>query len=301
MSNLWIFGFEALWSPIFLLFMIAILVCYFLIIGPYKKWFENAEKVKKSQMFYFTTGIILLYFVKGGPVDLLGHIVFSAHMFEMAVMYIAVPPLLLLGIPVWLYQYLTSFRVVQVILMMFTKPLIALCVFNGLFSLYHLPVVFDAVKQSQIAHSIFLAVLFFTAIMMWWPMLNPLPEYQSLSEIKKIGYMFANGVLLTPACALIIFASAPLFATYTDPSAWMNAMELCVPGEMLTDLNITGPDFLHWIPVLQDQQTGGIIMKIVQEIVYGTIIGYVFFNWARKERKKDEEQRQEIPPYIQVK
>ena len=79
--------------------------------------------------------------------------------------------------------------------------------------------------------------------MMWWPMLNPLPEYQTLSDIKKLGYMFANGILLTPACALIIFTTAPLFATYTDPAAWMKAMELCVPAGTLSNLNITGPEF----------------------------------------------------------
>ncbi|MGM2834563.1 cytochrome c oxidase assembly protein, partial [Bacillus cereus group sp. Bce025] len=112
---------------------------------------------------------------------------------------------------------------------------------------------------------------------------------------------FANGILLTSACALIIFATAPLFATYTDPAAWMKAMELCVPAGTLSDLNITGPEFLHWMPIVQDQQTGGIIMKIVQEKVYGTIIGYVFFRWARREREKDKEQLQQLPPYLQTK
>lgn len=301
MSNLWIFGFEALWSPVFLLFMLAVLVLYFLIIGPYRSKFPNGEKVSKKQIFYFTTGIILLYFVKGGPIDLLGHIVFSAHMFEMAIMYIAVPPLLLLGLPVWLFQYITSFRFVRIILHIFAKPLIALFLFNGLFSLYHLPLVFDAVKQSQIWHPIVLISLFFTSIMLWWPMLNPLPQYQTLSDIKKIGYIFANGMLLTPACALIIFANEPLFMTYKDPSAWMQAMELCVSTGTLEGLNITGPDFLHWMPLLHDQQTGGVIMKVIQEIVYGIIIGYVFFNWARKERKKDEEQLHESQAHVQVK
>ena len=117
-----------------LLFMLSILIGYFLIIGPYRMRFEHATKVSKKQVFYFTTGIVLLYFVKGGPIDLIGHIIFSAHMFEMAVMYIAVPPLLLLGIPVWLYRYITSFKFVQIILKIFAKPLIALFVFNGLFS-----------------------------------------------------------------------------------------------------------------------------------------------------------------------
>ncbi len=134
MSNLWIFGFQALWSPIFFMFMLSILISYFFIIGPYRTRFEHAEKVSKKQIFYFTSGIILLYIVKGGPIDLIGHIIFSAHMLEMAVMYIAVPPLLLLGIPVWLYSYITSFKAIQVILKLFAKPLIALFVFNGLFS-----------------------------------------------------------------------------------------------------------------------------------------------------------------------
>ncbi|GAA3323003.1 hypothetical protein GCM10020331_045130 [Ectobacillus funiculus] len=35
------------------------------------------------------------------------------------------------------------------------------------------------------------------------------------------------------------------------------------------------------MPVVEDQQTGGVIMKIIQEIVYGTVIGYVFFSDGR--------------------
>lgn len=301
MSNLWIFGFEALWSPIFFLFMLAVVIGYLLIIGKYRHRFPNGEEVRKRKIFCFISGMLLLYFVKGGPIDLLGHIVFSAHMFEMAIMYMVVPPLLLLGLPNWLFQYITSFRFIRMMLRIWANPIVALFVFNGLFSMYHLPIVFDAVKQSQIGHSVVLIVLFFAAMMLWWQIFNPLPGYQTLSDIQKIGYMFANGMLLTPACALIIFANEPLFATYTDPSAWMKAMELCVPAGTLSNLNITGPDFLHWIPVLEDQKTGGIIMKIIQEIVYGTVIGYVFFSWARKERKKDAEQIHALPPYLQSK
>ena len=301
MNNLWIFGFEALWSPIFLSMMILVLVAYFLIIGKYRSYIPHAEKVSKKQQFYFVTGIVLLYLVKGGPIDLLGHIIFSAHMTEMAILYTVVPPLLLLGLPNWLLERVIQVRVVRLLLSTVGKPLVALLLFNALFSIYHLPVVFDAVKQSYIGHPIFLAILFVSALLMWWPVLNPLPDHQTLSEIKKIGYMFANGMLLTPACALIIFASTPLFATYTDPQSWMKAMELCVPADTLSSLQLTGPDFLGWIPVLEDQQTGGVIMKIIQEIVYGTVIGYVFFRWARREREKEKNEAPVLPPYLQTK
>lgn len=281
--------------------MLAVVIGYLLIIGKYRHRFPNGEKVSKRKIFYFISGMLLLYLVKGGPIDLLGHVVFSAHMLEMAVMCIVVPPLLLLGLPDWLFQYITSFRFIRMMLHIWANPIVALFVFNGLFSMYHLPVVFDAVKQSQFGHPVVLFILFFMAMMLWWPMFNPLPEYQTLSDIQKIGYMFANGMLLTPSCALIIFATEPLFATYTDPSAWMKAMELCVPAGTLSNLNITGPDFLHWLPALEDQETGGIVMKIIQEIVNGTVIGYVFFSWARKERKKDAEQLHALPPYLQSK
>lgn len=57
MSNLWIFGFQALWSPIFLLFMLSILIGYFLIIGPYRMRFEHATKVSKKQVFILRLGL----------------------------------------------------------------------------------------------------------------------------------------------------------------------------------------------------------------------------------------------------
>ena len=75
---------------------------------------------------------------------------------------------------------------------------------------------------------------------------------------------------------------------------------MCTSGHFIR-FKYNGTRILHWMPVVQDQQTGGIIMKIVQEIVYGTIIGYVFFRWARREREKDKEQLQQLPPYLQTK
>lgn len=39
--------------------------------------------------------------------------------------------------------------------------------------------------------------------------------------------------------------------------------------------------------LLHDQQLGGVLMKVIQEIVYGVMLFYVFIEWYRKER--DEE------------
>ncbi len=109
-----------------------------------------------------------------------------------------------------------------------------------------------------------------------------------MQPLLKIGYIFANSVLITPACALIIFAPEPLYATYTQGGAWMQAMSLCVPGNVLQGLapGLTGPEMFTPISTLEDQQLGGIIMKIMQEFTYGAILAVVIFSWFRGESNK---------------
>ncbi|MFD1735680.1 cytochrome c oxidase assembly factor CtaG [Bacillus salitolerans] len=285
-----IFGFRALWSPGFFFLIAGVVALYFYLIG------KEQYKATVKQQFFFVTSMVLFYVMKGGPFDLLGHLMFSAHMTAMAVIYLAVPPLLILGIPQNLLRDIVSTKVVKPLFSFFTKPLIALILFNGLFSIYHIPLIFDVVKTDELLHSIFSTLMFLGAITMWWPVVNPLPEQQLLSPIKKIGYIFADGVLLTPACALIIFASAPMYSTYTDPTLWMSALELCVPASTLASLNIGTPELFNWFPLLEDQQLGGVIMKVVQEIVYGSILGYIFFQWAKNERQKDDVELNNMNP-----
>jgi putative membrane protein len=283
-----IFGFRALWSPYYLVVMILITVLYFMIIGPWRSKFKDSSPVTTKQQLLFVSSILGLYISKGSPLDLLGHIMFSAHMAQMAILYLVVPPLLILGIPDWLWRTIIYRPVIKPLVKVFTKPIIALILFNGVFSLYHVPLVFDFVKTDPIYHAIMTTIIFFGAMFMWFPLLNTLPEWKSLTGIKKIGYIFADGILLTPACALIIFATDPLYLTYSEPQAWINALQLCVPADMLSGLNLTGPEMFNTLPLVEDQQLGGVLMKIIQEIVYGSILAFIFFQWARKERQKDE-------------
>ncbi|KKB39223.1 cytochrome c oxidase assembly factor CtaG [Bacillus thermotolerans] len=282
-----IFGFQALWSPYFLGFLILVTAGYFLVTVKWRNKFEGDEPLTKRQGALFVASMVILYAVKGSPIDLLGHIMFTYHMIQMAVLYLVVVPLFLRGIPWWVWKKIIDHPVVKPVFAFFTKPLIALILFNGLFSIYHLPIVFDYVKMSVALHTLYTVALFIFALFMWWPLLNTMPDGKKLGGLRKIGYIFADGILLTPACGLIIFASAPVYATYSDASAWIQAMELCVPTGTLQQLNLTGPELFSSMPILEDQQLGGVIMKIIQEIVYGYILALVFFEWARKEREKE--------------
>ncbi len=282
-----IFGFRAMWSPYFFLFLVLLTIVYFYLIGSGRKHFSKTENVPTKQKVYFLLAMAALYISKGSPLDLYGHITFTGHMASMAILFLIVPPLLIFGIPAWLWQAFLELPIVKPMMAFFTKPILSLLLFNTFFSIYHVPIIFDVVKTNPIYHAIVTTTIFIAAFFMYWPLLNNVPNWKQINGLKKIAYILGNSVLITPACGLIIFASSPLFETYSNPQAWVQALSLCVPSDMLSGLNLTGPEMFSKMQVMEDQQLGGIIMKIIQEIVYGSFLAYVFFEWARKERAKD--------------
>ncbi|WP_409292060.1 cytochrome c oxidase assembly factor CtaG [Peribacillus sp. SCS-37] len=288
------FGFRALWSPYFMAALAVCTLAFFLITVKYRSQFKDSEPLSVKQGAVFSAAMLLLYAIKGSPLDLLGHIMFSAHMTQMAVLYLVIPPMFIISIPAWIWRKVLTVPAVRKPFAFFTKPLIALLVFNVFFSFYHVPVIFDTVKVNMWYHGMYTVFLFITAVFMWWPVLNSLNHKNELSGLQKVGYIFGNGILLTPACALIIFTKHPLYDTFSDPAAWMQAMALCVPAGSLAALGISGPELLNWLPLLEDQQLGGVLMKIIQEIVYGSMLAHIFFAWYRKENEKNKSETEAL-------
>nr|WP_263328144.1 cytochrome c oxidase assembly factor CtaG [Neobacillus sp. Marseille-Q6967] len=294
MLTLDIFGFKALWSPYFFLCLLAITAAYFLLTITFRNKFTNSEPLTVKQAGLFILSMVLIYAIKGSPLDLMAHLMFYVHMINMATLVLVIPPLFIFGIPVWVWRKLFSNKVIHSLFTFFTKPLIALILFNGLFSIYHIPMIFDRVMQSFWLHAGYSLLLFILAIFMWWPLINPVPEHQRLSGLRKVGYIFADGILITPACALIIFADTSLYATYSDPDVWAQVMSLCVGPGTFAGLNISGPSLFSSMSLVHDQQLGGVLMKIIQEIVYGVILGHVFFEWYRKDQAESEPENELI-------
>ncbi|WP_044337515.1 cytochrome c oxidase assembly factor CtaG [Rossellomorea aquimaris] len=283
-----IFGFMALWSPFFLLALAFITVVYFLITIKWRDSFKESKKLTRKEATYFILSMVLLYGIKGSPVEIMSTILFSAHMAQMALLYLVVTPLLVLGIPKWVWKAAVELPVVKQVFKFMTKPLISLLSFNIIFSIYHIPLVFDNVRTDATLHGLATIILFLLALFMWWPLLNPVDDDIDLSGLKRIGYILGSAVLLTPACGLIIFAENPLYAPYYDPQEFLKALALCVPVTTLEGLTLTGPELFTDMSTQNDQQLGGVIMKIVQEIVFGVMLFNLFFQWYRKDQEKQE-------------
>ncbi|TDF97281.1 cytochrome C oxidase assembly protein [Paenibacillus piri] len=260
--------FSALWSPGLILILLIVGWLYALAVNRWRHHFEDSSRAGIKQQVFFYIGLLLFYIAEGSPLYYYGHhYSFSAHMLQQSISYLVMPPFLLLGTPGWLLRPLLRYRVAQLFMKVFASPLISLFTFNLIFSLYHIPVIMDFLMADPLMHDLYTILFMLAAFQMWFPVFCPLPEYNRINDLRRMAYIFVNGILLTPACALIIFAEEPLYQSYRNVSE----------------------QFL-FMSVLNDQQLGGVVMKIVQEIVYAIALGYTFFRWYRLERKQEEEE-----------
>ncbi|QWU16689.1 putative membrane protein [Paenibacillus sophorae] len=287
MLGLNVFSFADLWSPLFLAAVLVAVSGYFVLIGPLSGRFGMVPAAPLRQRIFFVTGMAALYLAQGGPVSLLGHLMFSFHMLSMALSYYVAVPLIMLGIPVELWRAalrVNPFRRLSFLV----HPVTAAVLFNGLFSLYHIPAVHDYVMLHFGVHRLYYFVLFIASALMWWTLIHPLPERDRWGGLAKVGFIFLNMVLLTPACGLIIFAGEPLYATYSDPNAWAKAMGYCVSeGSAALLSSFGGPAFFEVMSSRVDQQVGGIGMKFIQEVIFASMLASVFYHWYKKENGQD--------------
>lgn len=277
-----------LWSPLALVASLLIIVLYVGLTGFFRDHFPNSTPVSFRKRIMFVIGIALLYYVHAGPIHILSHIMFMFHMIMMAISCMIVPPLLLLAVPSWLWRFILirkSLRYVNWV----SSPLLGAILFNTFFSFYHIPIVHNYVMTHYVEHIIYDIVLFSSALLMWWPIIEPVSERARMTDVKKMGYIFLNSVLITPACTLIIFAEEPLYATYVNKEVWIRAMGYCISGDPTPFLMFfTGPDAFNWFSPLEDQQIGAIVMKLFQEMINICILFFVFIRWFQREGKNDD-------------
>jgi putative membrane protein len=263
-------GFTNLWSPAVMFFVVLLGVIYRLAIGKWRSFFPNSMRVGGWQQFSFYSGLILYYVSYGSPMNYFGHyMMFSFHMIQQSIAFLIVPPLIWLGVPAWMIRPVLESRWIKAWFRVGFNPVVGILMFNMIFSIYHIPLVFNYVYEIGWLHAVYHYVLLITAFQMWFIVFCPVHEYDRLSSLQKLAFVFGMGILITPACALIIFAGKLLYPHYAE-----------VPQQFMI------------LPLLEDQQLGGVVMKIMQEIVYGTVIGFIFFRWFNTERRKEAEEEE---------
>jgi putative membrane protein len=253
-------GFVELWHPRLLAVVVLLAAAYLWAVGPGRRHLPGAGPVHGRQVAAFLGALATLYLAVGTPLDVLSdEYLYSAHMVEHMLLTYVLPPLVWLGTPGWLLRPALRLPAVGRAWRRLTRPLLALGLFNVTFSLIHVPAIYDLALGSEILHFCEHALMVSTALLLWWPVLSPLPELPRLPDGPLLLYLFANEVFQDPVVALITFASHPLYPAYaTAPRIW-------------------------GISPLADQQLGGILMKVGAMVSLGPALWLTFFRWARQE------------------
>jgi len=254
----------------------AIVICimlawaYYYAIVELRPRISDAGRVRRSQVVLFSLGVLSLFIAGGTPLHDVGEeYLFSVHMAQHIFFTIAAPPLLIAGTPGWLWQWLLKRPVVFPIAKALTQPLVAFSIFNGLLVVTHLPPVVDLALHVGLFHFAVHVLLVLSAILMWWPILSPMPELPRLSYPLQLGYLFVQSILPAVVASFITFADRPVYEFYANaPRLW-------------------------GITPIDDQQMAGGLMKLVGSVVLWTFMSVIFFKWYNREEADEQEPRWE--------
>ncbi len=254
-------SFDRLWQPELVVITLLLAGFYLAATSPAAARRRGDDPYPAVQRGLFVAGLLVLYAGVGSPLDVLAdHYLFSAHMLQHMLITMAAAPLLLAGTPAGLIRPWVRPPWIAAGLRTMTRPVVALLVFNAVFSGSHAPAIYDLTLRSAPVHFMEHAVFLVTALLMWWPILSPLPEFPRLSPPGQLLYLFVDGIAMTPVFALVTFSGRVLYAPY-DHSPTVLGMS-----------------------ALQDQQLGGVLMKVAAAVAYGAMFVVAFYRWAASER-----------------
>lgn len=233
-------------------------------IGPLKVQ-PGTPVVSRRQIQLFSGGLLLMWIVSDWPFHDIGeNSMFSFHMVEHLVIALGVAPMLLMSIPRWMAQLILDFPLLTRLVKVLSHPAAAFTMFNVTLASIHWPIAVTSMVTIPAVHFGIHSTLFLTALLLWMPVLSPLPEVPKLSRPGQIAYLFLNSLIPTIPSAFLIFGETPLYQVYIEsPKLWgWNAMT--------------------------DQAVAGTIMKLGGGFLLWTVMTFIFIHWYAEQKAWDK-------------
>lgn len=212
--------------------------------------------IAHSRRFLFYAGLATLFLSLNGWLhDLSDYYLFSAHMVQHLVLTMLVPPLLIAGTPGWMLRPLLAHRGGALIARVVTRPKVCFAVFNIVLAGWHLPPLYNAAMARHEMHILQHLMFMAASVMLWWPILSPLPELPRLSYPMQMLYLFLTGIPMSIVAVSITYGGTLLYPAYA------------------------GAPRIAGISPLEDQMLGGLIMWIPGGLILFAVISVIFFRW----------------------
>jgi putative membrane protein len=223
--------------------------------------------VSPLQVVAYSLGVLTLWAAADWPVhDLAEGYLYSVHMVQHMLFSLVAPPLLLLGTPAWMAREILAPPRVFAAAQRLTRPFPALIIFNTVLVISHWPALVDFTLRVHPAHFAAHAALFAAALLMWCPVVGPIPEMR-ISPPAQMLYLFLQSIVPTVPASFLVFGQRPLYHFYeTVPRLWA-------------------------LSAGEDQRIAGLIMKIGGGMLLWAVITVLFFRWHAEADAADRASR----------
>jgi putative membrane protein len=209
-----------------------------------------------AERSFFFAGLFVMFASLNGPIhDLSDDYLFSAHMVQHLLLTLAMPPLLLAGVPGWMIRRPLAASFVAPIARFLTRAPICFVVFNIVIAVWHLPPFYNAAMANHNLHILEHLMFIAAAVLMWWPLLSQLPELPRLAYPGQMLYSFLMSIPMSIIAVYIAMSDHVLYPAYA-----------------------AAPRVLPLSP-LEDQLLGALIMWIPGGLIFMIIMTVVFFKW----------------------
>ena len=221
---------------------------------------KGTPVVTRFQLATFSAGLFAIWIASDWPIHDLGeNYLFSIHMVQHTIYSIIAAPLLLMGTPAWLARWILTPRWLMKTVRFLARLIPATIVFNVVVVVTHTPAVVNLALNHGLVHFLIHALIVLSALIVWLPVLSPLPEVPRLQPLVRMLFLFLQTVIPTVPASFLTFGDTPLYKYYEHvPRLW----------------NISALDDMHM---------AGLIMKVVIGFSLWITIAIIFFRWYNAE------------------
>ena len=190
---------------------------------------RQPAKYTTWRLFSFLAGIFTIVIAIVSPLDSFANVLLQVHMAQHVLLMMIAPPLLWFGWPAlpllcglpntvqkyWLGPFLAS-PTVHRIARFFVHPIVALLLFVIATWTWHIPSAYQLALVSDSWHSIEHGCFIGTALLFWFPIIEPQPSQPIWPRWAMIPYLLVADLQNTIFSAIFTFANEPLYSFYPD-------------------------------------------------------------------------------------
>lgn len=244
--------------------ILAISVLYILAVWPLRKYLAPEQPFERWRAVSYFTGVWILILAVATPLDEIGETyLFSAHMLQHVILIFLLPPFLLWGLPHWLVAFLFRTEGLGKVLAFLVKPVVSCFLFNFMLAFWHIPAFYELALRDSFIHLLEHVCFVATAILMYWPLMEPGGEDQRSHSGIKLLYILGVSIGQLPLFAALTFSTKVFYPTYE-----------------------AAPRYIADLSPLEDQILGGAIMKFAAVIYMFLGLCVYFYRWYRAEPRR---------------